>query len=1192
MAEIFLPPVLEVILDRLASPILEMFGDLCNLKDNIEKVRRTLPMVQALLDDAEQQQLTNLAVKVWLSKLKHVTCEAEELLIEFTSSRSFMPPNAEKVREMLLNLEMIASEGLSLNLREGSASPSEWDRRETSSFVIESEVYGRDDDKEKVIQMLLSCQANQGEVPCVTIVGMGGLGKTTLAQLAFNDQRVTQYFDVGSWVFVSDCFDVKRIMVTVIESISEDKRSYSNMNALHSALWSLLRKKRYLIVLDDVWTEDPDDWEKLKPLLRGGADGSKILITTRSRKVEFMMDSPTFPYYLQGLSDDACWLLFMKRAFRRGEEEKYPALLPIGRQIVRKCGGLALAAKTLGSLLRFKREAREWLFVQDSELWKLNECGSGILPILRLSYLHLPLHLKRCFAFCSIFPRNFEFKKDKLIHLWIAEGLIHSTNEKLLEDIGNDHFNDLLWISFFEEVKHYGNDVVMGYKMHDVIYDLVRSMTGSEYTMLDCRRSSPGSFKQIRHVSVVCDFNSSMIAEELYDAKHLRTLLLFSEGNFGQLSYKLCSSFRYLIVLDLSGSGLVKWDQPITFFSCLRFLDLSYTPIKRLPPGIEYLPLQTLNLFNCYALLELPNLKKMRKLRHLNNIGCEALTGTLSASEYNYKYSNRRYTRHYTSEDVATSEKLFQSLELFTGPYELQTLPLFVVRGPFDIRFLGKLNLRGSLNITRLENVYNANVASFAELKRKECIESLGLYWGNNDGSNPEEESAVTRFKERGQTSSSRPSQQIELDEFSGEEILKELEPPHNLKRLLIKGYPGNRFPHWSLPHLNVVNLINCRKSEQLPMLGNLQFLTRLSMRGMHGVRSIRTEFYGEGSERPFTALRELVLIDFPNLEEWLSPDGGDAFPCLRKLVVKECPKLALMPQVFSIQHLELRDCKASLVHSFQNLTSLEALVIEKVRDLFSFSGAFPANNSLLTFLEIKSCRQLQQLQCDLGNLAKLKSLTIRWCEALSLLPRSLQSLGALESLEIGDCHSLIYFPEGGTKGLSNLRTLSVENCNNLISLSMGYQYLTSLENLTIMYCPSIGSFPRDVEHLSALRSLTILSCPQFMYLPEGLQNLKLLHSLEIWSCPGLKALPEWIEKLVSLRSLAISDCHKVKVLPEGIKRLKALQHLSIQDCPQLLERCREQGGEDWPKIAHVPFKHIGSAEQTNPSQAGSSSSA
>ncbi|KAL5538504.1 hypothetical protein UlMin_043900 [Ulmus minor] len=1186
MADIVLPPVLEVILDRLASPILERFGDLWDLKDNIEKLRRTLSMVQALLDDAEKQELTNLAVKVWLCKLKDVTCEAEDLLVDFTSSRSSMPPNAEKVREMLLNLEMIASDGFRLNLREGSASRSEWDRRETSSFVIESEVYGRDDDKEKLIELLLSPEANQGEVPCVTIVGMGGLGKTTLAQLAFNDQRVIQYFDVRSWVFVSDCFDVKRIMVTVIESISDDKRSYSNMNALHSALWSLLRKKRYLIVLDDVWTEDPDDWEKLKPLLRGGADGSKILITTRSRKVEFMMDSPTFPYYLQGLSDDACWLLFMKRAFRRGEEEKYPALLPIGRQIVRKCGGLALAAKTLGSLLRFKREAREWLFVQDSELWNLSECESGILPILRLSYLHLPLHLRRCFAFCSIFPRNFEFKKDKLIHLWIAEGLIHSNNGKLLEDIGNDYFNDLLWISFFEEVKHYGNDVVMGYKIHDVIYDLVRSMTGSEYTVLDCHLSTLGSLKQIRHASVVCDFNSSMIAEELYDAKHLRTLLLFSEGNFGQLSYKLCSSFRYLFVLDMSGSGLVKWYGQISLLSCLRFLDLSYTPIERLPPAIQYLPLQTLNLFNCYALLELPNLENMRKLRHLNNIGCEGLTGMLS------KYKDHKHITRYSCEEVATLEKAFQSLELFTGPYELQTLPLFVVRGPFDIMFLGMLNLRGSLNITHLENVYDARFASCAELTRKECIESLGLYWGYNDGSNPEEESAVTRFKERGQTSSSRPSQQIEPDEFSGEEILKELEPPHNLKRLLIKGYPGNRFPHWSLPHLNVVNLINCRKSEQLPTLGNLQFLTHLSMRGMHGVRSIRTEFYGEGSERPFTALRELVLIDFPNLEEWLSPDGGDAFPCLSKLVVKECPKLAVMPLVFSIQHLELRDCKASLVHSFQNLTSLEALVIEKVRDLFSFSGAFPANNSLLTFLEIKSCRQLQQLPSDLGNLAKLKSLTIRWCEALSLLPQSLQSLSALESLVIGDCHGLIYFPEGGTKGLSNLRTLSVENCNNLISLSMGYQFLTSLDNLTIMYCPSIGSFPRDVEHLSALRSLTILSCPQFMYLPEGLQNLKLLHSLEIRSCPGLKALPEWIEKLGSLRSLAISDCHNVKVLPEGIKSLKALQHLSIQDCPQLLERCREQGGEDWPKIVHVPFKHIGSAEQTNPSQAGSSSSA
>ena len=238
-----------------------------------------------------------------------------------------------QVKNMLLALEMTIDEGLRLNFREVGMVHREWDRRETSSFVIESEVYGREEDKEKIVEMLLSCEGNQGgKVSCISIVGMAGIGKTTLAQLVYNDVRVTQHFDAKVWIFVSDLFNVKNIMMTVIESLTKDKCHHLNMDALHSAAWHLLHKKRYLIVLDDVWTEDQDDWDKMRPLLRGGIDGSKILITTRSRKVALMMGSRSFPFYLNGLSEDACWFLFMRRAFQEGDEENHPTLLPIGQQ--------------------------------------------------------------------------------------------------------------------------------------------------------------------------------------------------------------------------------------------------------------------------------------------------------------------------------------------------------------------------------------------------------------------------------------------------------------------------------------------------------------------------------------------------------------------------------------------------------------------------------------------------------------------------------------------------------------------------------------------------------------------------------------------------------------------------------------------------------------------------------------------
>lgn len=171
--------------------------------------------------------------------------------------------------------------------------------------------------------------------------------------------------------------------MAVIESLFEQKCHCFTMHALHRKVGDLLYNKRYLVVLDDVWTENQGEWDELEPLFRGVVDGSKIIITTRSKRVGLIMKNyPTPPYYLKGLSECACWSLFMHRAFRIGEQEEHPDLLPIGQEIVKKCGGVA--ARTLGSLMRLKRKKSEWLAVQNSELWDLDGCKSnGILPALK-----------------------------------------------------------------------------------------------------------------------------------------------------------------------------------------------------------------------------------------------------------------------------------------------------------------------------------------------------------------------------------------------------------------------------------------------------------------------------------------------------------------------------------------------------------------------------------------------------------------------------------------------------------------------------------------------------------------------------------------------------------------------------------------------------------------------------------------
>ncbi|XP_060669639.1 putative disease resistance protein RGA3 [Ziziphus jujuba] len=362
------------------------------------------------------------------------------------------------------------------------------------------------------------------------------------------------------------------------------------MEGLHSEVWRLLHNKRYLIVLDDVWTDDQENWDKLKPLFGGVVGGSQIIITTRSQRAANMMNSPTFPYILEGLSEDACWSLLKQRAFRIGEEKKHPDLLPIGREIVKKCGGVPLAAKTLESLMLLKRERREWLVVQDSELWNLDKSENGILPALKLSYHHLSCCLKRCFSFCSIIPRGYEINKEKLIHQWMAAELLQfGSQEETPEDIGNDYFNYL--ISFFQDVKNcdvYG--VHVGYKMHDLIYDLAQSRAGIDSVIMN-HGFSPKLCSEVLHSSVVCNSRaSSMIPEASYKAKHLPTLLLFSNGDFAEVPSKVFSSFECLRELGLSRCGLVVLDGSIgEHLLSVRYLNLSHTHIKELPCSIENL---------------------------------------------------------------------------------------------------------------------------------------------------------------------------------------------------------------------------------------------------------------------------------------------------------------------------------------------------------------------------------------------------------------------------------------------------------------------------------------------------------------------------------------------------------------------------------------------------------------------------
>ncbi|GLT79957.1 hypothetical protein SLA2020_514220 [Shorea laevis] len=1188
MESLIVSPLLELVCDNLASHVSGRVRAHRDFKAEAKKLQDTLQMIQAVMEDAEQRQLKDKKIRVWLSMLRDVAYDADDLLEEFRTqalrkeclkrrhNRNIRMKFMTKVRLTYLSLESvpsslrmpwklrkirerlddIAKDMNSFHFKEATAydDTESRDKRETGPCMDESQVYGRNDDLNMILDMLL--RSNSGgssslDPSVLAIVGIGGIGKTTLAQLVYNDERVTKHFDLKLWISVYDNFNVKKLTVEMLDYATNYRVESSQLGILQSQLREALCGKRYLLVLDDVWNEDQDQWEILKNPLCGSADGSKILVTTRSHKVAAVVGANS-TYNLEGLAEDDCWTLFRRRAFADGEELQYPFVFPIGKQIVKKCKGVPLAAKILGSLMRFTREEREWLHVQGSELWDLDDGENRLLSVLRLSYNHLPSHLKRCFSYCSLHPKGYEINKQKLVRLWAAERLIAS------EHRGHVYFNDLLQMSLFHQVSSTEHSMRVEYKMHDLIHDLAKSIAGDEFLTLGHNsllggfgksqdlKAASNNLMQIRHAVVDCNFKTSLIPETLYKANKLRTLNLLSPvDDYGQILPAVISAFRHLRVLNLSGCELEKLHRSIGGLIYLRYLDLSNTLIETLAATVGQLcNLQTLDLSGCNNLRMLPSeVTDLMNLKHLNIKNCGRLA--------------------HLPEHIG---KL----------WKLRTLPLFIVRHPEgeDLEGLGYLFLEGELSIKCLAIVQKKIDKLPANLLLYQGLESLKLSWGNDNEGKSEHYSF----------------DQIVGGQLSADSVvlLEKLQPNKNISRLSIKDYPGLTFPQWmmhpescnqnpSFQNLKELVLINCRRCTSVPTLGKLPSLEYLSIQGIDTVENIGQEFYGEGNAA-FSSLKQLTLKDLGILKAWERADTMEAFPCLSRLTIIKCPSLTTMPWFPSLQHLEFRNCSPMLLKSAAELSSLSTLVIDVFPELAYLPPGLLQNNASLTALTISSCPQLSSLPWDLTKLEALKSLTIRWCEQLSMLPQGIKHLTSLESLEIIECPSLVTLPEEGMKGLQSLCSLSIENCSSLSSLPVGIKYLSALEHLAIMYCPNLTCIPDNLQHLSTLRSLNILSCPELVVLPEGLRHVTSLQNLEIRSCQNLKELPEWLSSLILLRSLAVSDCPSIKSLPDGLKHLSALQHLSIRDCPDLEKQCEKGTGEEWYKLSHIPYVYIGSS--------------
>ncbi|KAL9349273.1 hypothetical protein Peur_056528 [Populus x canadensis] len=546
----FLSSFLNVLFDGMASPQVVAFLRGQKVNDRLlTRLETAMTSLRVVLDDAEEKQIRNTAVRDWLDLLKdavynaddfldEIACEArrQELEAEVQTSTgqtqkllSFFNPLEilgsreieEKLKVLLQDLDPLVERMAALGLNNRNVENPSSHRTPTTSLVDESGVYGRDDDREAILKLLLSEDANGENPGVVPIRGMGGVGKTTLAQLVCNHCRVQEWFDLKAWVCVSDDFSVLKLTKVILEAFGS-KPDSDSLDNLQLQLKDRLEGKRFLLVLDDVWNEDYAEWDKLLTPLKYGAQGmSKILVTTRNESVASVMRTVT-THHLKELTEDSCWSLFAKHAFLGENPTAHEELQEICRAIARKCKGLPLAAKTLGGLLRTQRDVGEWEKILKSNLWDLPK--DNILPSLRLSYLYLPPHLKQCFAYCAIFPKDYSFRKDELVLLWMAEGFLVRSVDDEMERAGAECFDDLLLRSFFQQ----SSASPPSFVMHDLMHDLATHVSGQFCFSSSLRESnSSKATRRTRHLSLSVDTEDT----DCDDKQHITCTLEKLEPN-------------------------------------------------------------------------------------------------------------------------------------------------------------------------------------------------------------------------------------------------------------------------------------------------------------------------------------------------------------------------------------------------------------------------------------------------------------------------------------------------------------------------------------------------------------------------------------------------------------------------------------------------------------------------------------
>ncbi|CAI9277626.1 unnamed protein product [Lactuca saligna] len=1141
MAEIVLSAFLTVVFEKLASEALKKIARSKGIDSELKKLKRSLIQIRSVLNDASEKEISDEAVKEWLNGLQHLSYDIDDLLDDLATEtihrelthesgastslvRKIIPTCctnfslSSKMRNKLDNitikLQELVEEKDNLGLSVKGESPKHTNRRLQTSLVDASSIIGREGDKEALLHKLLGDEPSDRNYSIVPIVGMGGVGKTTLARLLYDEIQGKDQFEVKAWVCVSDEFDIFGISKTIFDSIGGGNHEIKDLNLLQVAIKEKISKKRFLLVLDDVWSESYADWEILERPFLAGAPGSKIIMTTRKLSLLTKLGYNQ-PYSLSVLSRDNALSLFCQHALGKTNFDSHPTLKPHGKGIIKKCAGLPLALIALGRLLRTKTDEEEWKDLLNNEIWDSGK-GDEIVPALKLSYNDLSASLKQLFAYCSLFPKDYVFDKEELILLWMAEGFLHqSTASKSMERLG-DFFSRLdieMKREFRKEAleKHRHFSFVCERYMVYKRFEAFKG-AGSLRTFLAVYAGKKESWRTFYLSNKVLD-------DLLLELPLLRVLSLC------QLS--ICET------LIVSGCYcLKKLPESLAKLKYLRHFDMRNTPsVKKVPLGIlELKSLQTLYGVafggdNGFSIIDIKDLKALQGKITIK--GLEKVQGSMHAREANLSEKKISELELEWSDEFDGSRKETLEKEVLTElkPHN-DTLKELKIVSYGGIEFPSWVGHPSFGQLTRV-SIYGCKKCTYLPpLGQLPSLKELFI--------NGMDEVKGVGLEFLGTTGLAFPSlEHVTFRDMKGWEawstnnngVIVDTTFPC-LQRLWLENCPNLvRVSVEALPSLRSLRISGCGHEVLGSLVRVASSITSLSISSISGLND---QVWG-GVIEYLGAVEELNIEDCNEIRYlWESEaEASKILVNLRKLDVASCSNLVSLGEkeednsgsnLTSLTTLGVWNCKILEHCSCPN--SLKSLFIQNCDNLLEkelLGGREkPLINSDILMLESVYIHNWPNLKSitDLSSFNHLRELVITNCPNMESFPdHELPELNVLTHLRILNCQSM---DSSFSRGLwpPKLSSLEIGGLKKSISKWGPQTFPASLVDLLLVGGQSedVSNFSQ-LSHLlpSSLTSLEIYDFEKVESVSMGLQHLTSLQGLRLYNCPKIIDLPEML---------------------------------------------------------------------------------